>query len=256
MQVRHADLRKPPTCWEAVKASANLLLSCPVVGYDGVPRTPGCSKLSYAFACEPGTGTAGMLVGIAIVFAKLWLTLPAKPHPMVAVNTKDPRGGLEAVMDVVFTYGGQVQTLVLPADCSFCSHPVLTGNAGAWPVLSTLSCCWRDPRWSDGRTPYHWQIAAYFFGTVLLYHGLCYTTPFGTGELGSICGGDAAARRVCAEHHLCWYLHDPRVPDAGTLRLLHPRHRLRHLEGELAGCLLHGISGARVRCFACFQVFL
>ncbi len=69
-----------------------------------------------------------MLVGVAIVFGKLVALPPAPHHDMVPVVKTNPRAGVTAVLDIVFTYGGQVWLIpycavgLLPSDSRPCGE--------------------------------------------------------------------------------------------------------------------------------------
>lgn len=80
-----------------------------------------------------------MLVGVGIVFGKL-VALPPKTHHMAPVNTAHPRAAVTAFLDIVFTFGGQVQGFLFGAhavlfclphcDIGSCSRELCSG--GLW----------------------------------------------------------------------------------------------------------------------------
>lgn len=90
-----------------------------------------------------------MLVGVAIVFGKLVALPPAPYSAMVPVVKTNPRAGITAVLDIVFTYGGQVhyRSLSTAHTACFALHhdmvPVVKSNpgAGVTAVLDIVYLC-------------------------------------------------------------------------------------------------------------------
>jgi hypothetical protein len=77
-----------------------------------------------------------MLVGVGIVFGKL-IALPARAHHMTPVQTHRPRAAVTALLDIVFTFGGQASASppAAAAGVQSLGHARQGVTGCAWPSL-------------------------------------------------------------------------------------------------------------------------